>query len=55
MVARPATVRPERRSRIAAMRHPQSGQWRCHCTLPASLPDAARNSPFKASRHEENH
>ena len=55
MVALPATVRPERRSRMAAMRRPQSGQWRCHCTLPASLPAGPRHPPFKTSRHEENH
>jgi hypothetical protein len=32
------------------MLRPRSGQWRCHCTLPASLPDGACASPFRAQR-----
>src|SRR5256884_2729193 len=36
------------------MRRPRSGQWRCHCTLPASLPRLIRRAPAAHAEFRDN-
>ena len=43
------------RAPIAAWRRPRSGQWPCHCTLPASLPAGAGIPGFPVERSEKGH